>query len=515
MQKILLTLVSVVAFSVLVACGGGGSSNFIAIPPNPTGGNNAGFSNASFTGNYVFAVNGSTANNTYAVAGLITADGNGNITSGVRDTINDGGGQTLNEPIAGSYSVNQDGRGQIVLNGGSGQVIYRFVLQSSSSLLAPVVGNLFQDGTTSNNVLFDAIGRIEAQAPATTLTGPFILRLDGEDSSQFVYGAVGGLNLSGGSIPSGTIDENDAGTFNAQLGVSSGSYSLSANGRGTFRYVTPNSTAATVAPQGSHNFIAYYVSPSRLELLSADPRFFLHGFADLQAASVAGTNATFTGNQVFNISGIDSSGNPVQETGRFTLDGAGNLTNAVADINDGGSLSTNTAFTGPYTVTTTGRWQASLNYTNVSTSSLGLVGWQVSPQHSVLLTTGSTLLETGTMRAQTLGLTNASITGNYAENFSGFSFTGVNGGLNAFESTGNFSADGAGTLFGTIDTQTDTAGISVDVSTGGTYSIDPVLGRGTGFINNVPVSIYTVDANTMYLFSTDSTSLYLGMMVKQ
>lgn len=515
MQKVLLTLVSFVALSVLVACGGG-SSNFIAIPPNPSGGSSAGFSNASLTGNYVFAVNGTTARNGFAVAGLFTADGNGNITSGVRDTVNDGGGQTLNEAITGSYSVNRDGRGQVVLNGGSGQVIYRFVLQSSSSLLAPVVGNLFQDGTTSNNVLFDAIGRIEAQsAPATTLTGPYIVRLDGEDSGLFSYGAVGGLNLSGGSIPSGTIDENDAGTFNPQLAVSSGSYSLSGNGRGTLSYVTPNSTAATVNPQGSHNFIAYYVSPSRLELISTDQRFFLHGFADLQAASVAGTTATFTGDQVFNISGIDSSGNATQETGRFTLNGAGNLTNGFADSNDGGTLSTNTAFTGPYSVTTNGRWQASLSYTAISAASLGLVGWQVSPQFSVVLTTNSAILETGTMRAQTLGLTTASVTGNYGENLSGFDFRSTSGGLEAFESTGNFSADGAGLLSGTTDTQTDSTGLTLDAGTSGSYSIDPVLGRGTGFIGSVPVAIYTVDANTMYLFSTDSSSLYLGMMVKQ
>ena len=196
----------------------------------------------------------------------------------------------------------------------------------------------------------------------------------------------------------------------------------------------------------------------------------------------------------------------------MTLDGAGNLANGVEDFNDGGNLSTNASFTGTYTVNTTGRWQASLNF---STTSLTLVGWQVSPQRSVVLTTSSTLLETGSMRAQTLGLTNASVTGNYGENLAGFDFNTGNGTLQNFESTGNFSADGAGALSGTVDTQTDVAGISVDVGTSGSYTIDPTAGRGTGFLGNVPVSIYTVDANTMYLFSTDSTTLYQGMMVKQ
>ena len=93
MRKIVLTLLSIVSLAALVACGGG-SSNSISVPPAPSGGNNAGFSNASLTGNYVLAANGVTANNNFAVAGVFTADGNGNITSGTRDTVNDSGGQT-------------------------------------------------------------------------------------------------------------------------------------------------------------------------------------------------------------------------------------------------------------------------------------------------------------------------------------------------------------------------------------------------------------------------------------
>jgi hypothetical protein len=505
MRKIVLTLLSIVSLAALVACGGSSSST-ISVPPSPSGGNNAGFSNASLTGNYVLAVNGVTANNAFAVVGVFKADGNGNVTSGTRDTVNDGGGQTLAEPVTGTYSVNQDGRGQLILNGSSGQGIYRFVLQSPSS------GKLFQDGTTSNNVAVDAVGRIQAQPTTvpTTLAGTYVIRLDGEDSGRLSYGAVGGLTFSGTSI-SGAIDENDAGSFdlNGSLAISSGNYSLTSTGRGIFSYVTPSSSATTASPQGTHNFIVYYVSPSRLELISADQKFFLHGYADQQAAVVDGTIAAFTGDQVFNISGIDSTGNAAQETGRFTLNGSGALANGFADYNDGGSLLTDTSFTGSYTVAASGRWQANLNYAAIGTS-LGLVGWQVSPSQSTLLTTNSTLLETGTMRAQTLGLTTASVTGNYAENLSG-----GNSSLGNVESTGNFLADGVGDLTGTIDSQSDNSGLSTDAATTGSYSIDPTYGRSTGFIGSVPVSFYTVDAGTIYFFSTDSSSLYQGMLVAQ
>src|ERR1035437_3415797 len=80
MRKTLLTLISAVALAFLVACGG--SSNHISVPPASSGGNPVGFSNANLNGNYVFAVNGINTSNTFAVAGVFTANGSGTITSG-------------------------------------------------------------------------------------------------------------------------------------------------------------------------------------------------------------------------------------------------------------------------------------------------------------------------------------------------------------------------------------------------------------------------------------------------
>jgi len=519
MRKILLTLISFVALSALVACGGGSSNNNIGIPSSPSGGNPAGFSNASLSGNYVYAVSGLSANNSFAVAGVFTADGNGNVTSGVRDTVNDAGGQTLNEAITGNYSVNQDGRGQMILNGGSGQSIYRFVLQSTTSLQAPVVAKLFQDGTTNNSVVLDAVGTIEAQAsPTLAGTSSFAVRLDGEDAggNGSIYGAVGNLILSGGGV-SGTIDENDDGGFNGLLGVSSGSYSFAGNGRGTLSYVTPGSTAATAGLQGTHSFVAYLVTPNHFELLSTDKKFWLHGSADLQSATVSANTAAFTGNQVFSLSGADSSGQRV-ETGRLNLDGAGNLTSAIEDVNNASNFFSGVSLSSPgssYTVTgPNGRWTANLVNTPTAGSTTGIVGWQVSPQRSVVLAwnAGSTLLETGTMRAQTIGLGNASVTGNYAQELSG-----INSSSNSdLELVGNLLADGAGNLSGTFDSQSDSSGLFLDDSTTGTYAVDPVLGRSTsGNIDGIPVVIYTLDPNTIYFISAQQFDIYQGMMVHQ
>jgi hypothetical protein len=140
------------------------------------------------------------------------------------------------------------------------------------------------------------------------------------------------------------------------------------------------------------------------------------------------------------------------------------------------------------------------------------VGWQVTPGQSDVLTTNSNVLETGIMRAQTLRLTNASVTGNYAEAMSGSNSTLQSN----LELTGNLNADGAGNLSGTYDSQTDNFGLNLDVATSGNYTVDPTLGRSTsGNIDGIPVVIYTLDASTLYFISAQQGEVYQGMMVSQ
>jgi hypothetical protein len=148
-----------------------------------------------------------------------------------------------------------------------------------------------------------------------------------------------------------------------------------------------------------------------------------------------------------------------------------------------------------------------------------LVGWQVSPQQSLVLVSyaanpsvgGYGIMETGDMRAQTPGLSNASISGNYAYSLSGFDTSQGN-----VESTGNYLAGGNGTLSGTIDYQTDNGGLfQNNPQTNSNYSVDPTLGRGTANVNGVPVMFYTVNADTIYLISSSAASGYQGMLTLQ
>jgi hypothetical protein len=333
----------------------------------------------------------------------------------------------------------------------------------------------------------------------TSFSGTYIVRLDGEDSNsnKYPYSAIGGLTFSGSNL-SGQIDENDAGNVGAQLPATGSYASLASNGRGTATYTTTT---------GTHNFVVYALA-SRIEMISTDKNFFLHGYADLQTSFNSST-AAFLGDQVINISGFTSNGQ-ILETGRLTLDGQGNVTNAIEDYNEAGTYYDSVPFSGSYGVAANGRWTASFAY---ASSTLGLVGWQVSPQQSIVLTTSSSIsgyavLETGTMRAQTTGLSVASISGNYAENLSGY-YVG-NGNV---ETGGNLNADGNGNLSGTIDSQTPGA-ISTDVPATGSYAV-AANGRSTGTVASVPVHVYTVDANTIYLIPIDNNRMYQGMLVKQ
>ncbi len=513
MRKVLLPLIAAIALLVLPGCDG--HHRNIIVPANPSGGNNAGFSNASLNGTYVFTVHGANFRNAanFAVTGNFVADGSGNITGGVRDSVDDAGRRTLNEAITGTYSVNQDGRGQAILNGNSGQVILRFVLES------PASGKLFQIGTTSNSVRIDAVGTIELQTGSiATPTGAYVVRLDGEDSFLNTYGAVGRIVFTGSNI-NGLLDENDGGFFSANL-VSTGTIALS-SGRG----------AATLAANGFvHHFVVYFVSPTKLELISTDTNFVLQGNAEFQS-SFAATAIAFAAaapEQVFSLAGFDFScpfSCPRAEVGRMTLSSAATLLNAIEDIenNLNPTYFAGVDFSGStYSVGANGRWTA--NLTNSSGApSPDLVAWQISPQRSVVLTSNNDIVETGNMRAQTLGLTTASVSGNFAEALSGFEvFFGAN-----LELTANLLFDGLGGMDGTLDLQDDSFGTNLDAATSGTYSINPTSGRSTGGnidasapttvipASGLPVVYYVVDSKTIYFLPTRAGSIYLGTLIGQ
>src|SRR3989442_15629183 len=94
---------------------------------------NDGFTNADVRGPYGFSLDGTIVSGTTAVpvaaVGLFVADGNGNLTEGVRTL--SAGGVVLHQTFTCTYSVSPNGTGSAVctiLTGGTGTESFDFVL---------------------------------------------------------------------------------------------------------------------------------------------------------------------------------------------------------------------------------------------------------------------------------------------------------------------------------------------------------------------------------------------------
>src|SRR5205807_4967270 len=102
-MKISGLLAGLASLAIAVGCGGAG-----VVIPHPTGN----FSNASFRGSYVYEMHGILLDNTpYREAGVITADGNGNITGGIDSfgNANTGGAIQISASVTGTYTIASDG----------------------------------------------------------------------------------------------------------------------------------------------------------------------------------------------------------------------------------------------------------------------------------------------------------------------------------------------------------------------------------------------------------------------
>jgi len=129
----------VVLLCALTACSSSSSSS---------GGNNgggivqasSGFTNANLSGGYAFAGNGISGNSAEASLGVITADGNGNITAG-EFTADIGGTVCHLTSLTGTYSINTNGTGTVTVNGTLDQQSINNGCTQTQSTLALAIAN--------------------------------------------------------------------------------------------------------------------------------------------------------------------------------------------------------------------------------------------------------------------------------------------------------------------------------------------------------------------------------------
>ena len=457
------------------------------------------FNNSSLKGNYVLSLTGIDVNaNPFYAVGAITADGNGNITAGEEDIVDTSSGYASASTTTGTYSVGADGRGTLTFSNSIGQFQFAVAMRAMSN----AVLNEIDNGVVA------ATGNLEAQgASPAAPSGNYAFGFSGSGLGCGAVNSAGIFNMNGGTI-GGVQDLNCGGTIVRSQTVSGSYGAIDALGRGTGSF----SGSST----GSSNIIYYVVSSGRFRLLADpnNPSFFL-GSADLQTqSSFASTD--FNGSYVINSSANTNAG-VAYSLIQINASG-GNVSSGYFDVNDTG-VQGSAALSGSYSLTSngyiTGTW-------NVSNASLPFAMYLFSPTQGYYVDERTNAVGGGNIYAQSGSVTsNAAWAGSFAtKQFGYFIVNGLLNNNNASGVSGQISADGNGTLAGTLDLN-DPAGVSTGQTLQGSYSVGSTApGRMTLTITTAVEGTrsytgYIVDSGRVLLLETDNNLTSGGDAIRQ
>ena len=163
---------------------------------------------------------------------------------------------------------------------------------------------------------------------ATFLNGTYVFSTAGSDSTNGTLIALAGAFTADGKggISGGNMDAIDPAVgVSAGVSITSGSYSVSSDGRGQAKLTSSAGTftlrfVLTTAPApSSHGLISEFDSIGTGS-----------GTLDLQTAP---TQSALAGPFAFSFAGSDSTGNPFASAGAFTLNSSGTSTGGTVDFN--------------------------------------------------------------------------------------------------------------------------------------------------------------------------------------
>lgn len=471
-------------------------------------------SNAMLNGTYVFSVGGTDSSGTYAAAGAIVADGNGNITGGEQD-YSDESVQAGPDPVAGTYAIGPDGRGSITLHVANENLPNNGVETFGIALTSSTHALIIQfDGTATSS------GQLEAQSASAldpaSISGAFAFTAQGTDLSgrvPLVHGGVLTLSAATGTITGGTYYVNDGGSTISS--ATTGTLTApDAFGRGTLTLSI------------SANFVYYAVQGQVLRLIENDFPYLAAGgvMVGQGPAGTSGTftNASLTGSYVFSEAGGTSFG-PLALAGQFSADGAGAFTSGVADVNDAGVV-TFAPITGTtrYTIAADGVGTLNLPRSVDQAASVStLLFFMVSPDINLIDPTspggggGALVMDydpgaiaSGSIVPQSAG----TFEGNYAVNLQYVTSAAESDWIGQAVAAG-------GTLTGTVDV--NDSGLTVaGLGLSGTFTADAANpGRWTGaFTANGKtrtISYYRVSDKALIIADMDALAVGIGLLGKQ
>ena len=456
------------------------------------------FNNASLKGNYIFSLSGIDVNDfPFNAVGAVTADGFGNITGGEEDLNDVSSGYVQASSVTGTYNVGPDGRGTLNLNSSIGSFSYAIAIRALNNAGLNEI---------DNNVI-NATGNLEQQTAAgvTTPSGNYAFGFAGTGlNCGGAVNSIGVFNLGSGNV-GGLQDLNCGGTI-TQSEALSGSYSaIDGLGRGTGLF-----SAST----GSAAFVYYVISANRYRFMCPNAATFFLGSADLQTQP-SFVASDFNGSYVVSTSANTPAG--VSYTLIQLNASGGNISSGYYDVNDTGMVA-NGALSGAYSVASNGRIVGSFSGSGVP---LPFSMYLISPSHAYYLDQRTTATGGGNVYAQGSSVTgNAAWAGSYATEQFGYFI--VAGGIRAGNSTsvsGQISADGAGTLAGTLDFN-DPTNVFPGQVLQGTYKVGTVApGRTIVAITTAEGTrnyvAYIVDQTRVLLLETDANLVSSGDAIRQ
>lgn len=508
------------------ACGGGGSA---PAPPPPTGN----FSMASLKGQYAFFMSGTNASSGafFARIGSFTADGNGNITTGLED-VDVSGAPELIQFTPSTYQIQPDGRGTINLNG-TGPLIFSVTLLSASE------GVIVEtDGVATTS------GRFFLQNPnsfANGFSGNYVFDVSGIDFNGSAFGvpdSVVGQLVAGSGTLQGVLDENDNANPTGAQALTSGAFQIDATNNTNFGRGTMSFTAGGT----QYHFIYYVVNGSRLVLIEDESlsNVLTVGTATAQS-SVPASNAAFNGNFVLLSTGAGSSG-AITRIGRFTANGNGGLGSLFADTNDNGTreqVPKGSLSNTNYSIDTNfpGSGRGTLTFTDSSLGTFSFVFYLSSASGGVIqdvsINNNKGNVGDGFLQMQTgAPFTSAGLSGDYGLNFSGVSQNSSTmveaeedyvGHVNFSSAASNnvsgavdfseFSSNQGGFLNVVVSGNGLTIGGDGSASSGTRNALSLKLaGNPSSTLNFVP---YIVDSQHMFVAGTDGDRVISGVITLQ
>lgn len=360
--------------------------------------------------------------------------------------------------------------------------------------------------------------------------GPLAFSYRGDDATGFLAAAGSFVSDGKGSIVSGVEDfvtlDNGGESF-AQDQITSGQYTVSADGRGSgviftrnitsgikFQFAMTNNQHAEMIRFDSFATGSGTIDQQNLSDLSPPPPPSLDSISGPYVFSLAGTNASF---------------DPQGIAGALSANGLGQISaaNSILDDNNNGVISaSDRSLSGSYSFDTVyaGSGRGTFTITSATTGTLNFAFYVVDATHLYLIETDEKAFLAGDVWSAPAGnsFSTASLAkGNYAF---------VSGGnpdalpTGAYASGGVFTSDGAGNISGGVLDVNNNGVTALDTTLGSCpYTVDSATGRvdlrlfagsgtcGSGASSSVSeFAVYQTAAGSALMLELDSTAIATG-----